>query len=143
MKKWKLLSVAIALFAVQSEGLCAPKFNDAVAEYKSGQYAKALKDFSVFKAASPNNALTRYYLALCHQALNHKSEAKAEYQWVSTYGDPTLRSHAAKGLAQLGAMSASSGLPTPAVTSTGGPTAKPAAQTPSKVKKVIEFWAVW
>lgn len=141
MKKWLLLSAVMLCLAAQSAGLCAPSFKQAVADYNAGHYAQALSAFTAIKAASPNNALTRYYLALCNQAMNRKSEAKAEYQWVSTYGDPTLKSHAAKGLAQLGATSASSGMPTQ-VSSGGGPV-KAAAAVPTKVKKVLKFWAVW
>lgn len=145
MKRLLLLSTAVFWLASQSAGICAPKFGDAVNLYKSGNYSQALQDFTSIKAAYPNNALTHYYLALCHQALNHVTEAKTEYQWVSNYGDPTLKGHAAKGLAQLGTLRAQTGsvsiaTASPVSSSAAGP---PAAGGPTKVKKIIEFYADW
>lgn len=142
MKRSLILATVFLLSALPAQS--ASTFKQAVELYNAGKYAQALQEFNTWKAKSPNNALTRYYLALCHQAMNHKTEARAEYQWVSSYGDPTLKGHAAKGLAQLGAMSTSySGASSAPVVASGGQTAAPAAPAPSKVKKILEFYADW
>jgi tetratricopeptide (TPR) repeat protein len=137
------LILATLIFFCGQPGHCAPTFKEAVSDYNAGKYALALQQFNAWKAKSPNNALTRYYLALCHQALNHKTEARAEYQWVSSYGDPTLKSHAAKGLAQLGVMSAGSGSSSAPAVTNPGQNAPPVASGPSRVKRILEFYADW
>lgn len=147
MKRWLIFCTFSLWLASQPLGFCAPTFKGAVEAYNSGKYAAALQDFKVFKASSPNNVLTRYYLALCHQAMNHTSEAREEYQFVSSYGDPTLKSHALKGLAQLGSMrSSSSGTSVAMSGGYSGGSAKPttpAAPAATKVKKIFEFYADW
>ena len=146
MKRWLIFCSLSLWLAAQPAAFSAPNFNGAVNSYKAGNYAQALQDFKVFKANSPNNALTRYYLALCHQAMNHTSEARAEYQWVSQYGDATLKSHAARGLSQLSSMRSSHPSGGVSITTSSGnpvqPTA-PGAASGSKVKKVLEFYADW
>lgn len=143
----KILNLVIAIsiwLAVQPPAHSAPSFKDAVAAYNAGKYAQALQDFSAFKASSPNNVLTRYYLALCHQALNHTSQAKEEYNFVLSYGDPTLKGYASKGLAQMsGLRSQSSSQASSAVIKSGGGSVGQQAPAPTKVRKVIEFYTDW
>ncbi len=147
MKRWLIFCSLSLWLAAQPAAFSAPSFNSAVAAYKAGNYAQALQDFKFFKAKSPNNALTRYYLALCHQAMNHTSEAKAEYQWVSQYGDATLKSHAATGLSQLSSMKTggyqSSGAAI--ATTSSSPAQQPPAASAgvTKVRKVLDFCADW
>ena len=144
MKRLLVVSSISLWLAAAPVGLCAPSFKAAVENYKAGKYASALEDFKYFKASSPNNVLTRYYLALCHQAMNHTSDARAEYEWVSRYGDPTLKSHAATGLAQLSSMrSVSTATRVPTSGGNSVTPMPPSARVGSKVKKILEFYADW
>lgn len=155
MKKWLVpLSTLVLLVFVQVAAFGAPSvtLKQAVESYNSGKYAQALSEFSQHAAATPNSPIVHYYLALCHQALNHRSQAKAEYEWVAQRGDPTLRAHAAKGL-QVLAQSGRSHSSGPPIYGGTVPSAKPsnpgsapptgAATAQGKVKKIIEFWASW
>ena len=74
----------------------------AIAEYNSGHYPAALSQFLALEKQYPNNAMAHYYTGLCRQAMGQISEAKAEYQWVSTHDQGKLKQYAAAGLANLG-----------------------------------------
>lgn len=125
-------------------------FQEAQADYNAGRYAQALSKFEPYAANYPGNALVRYYLGLCHLALNHNSQARQEFQFVASCNDAKLASQARTGLAQLnklgGVAAASAG---PAVAApAGGASGAAANGTPSpavkgKLKKVIEFYADW
>jgi len=94
----------------------------AVADYNAGKYGQAATAFESLKKQYPNNALTHYYLALSRQAMGQMDKARVEYQWVSQYGDASLKGLAAQGLARL----------------SGGRSAQP-----GKVRKILEFYADW
>jgi len=129
--------------------LAAPSFQEAVADYNAGQYAKALGKLEAVKAAYPTNALVHYYMALCQQAVGHLGQAKVEYQWVISSRDPKLAPMAMTGLSQLsgarttgggssgGSSVGSSGSSSMASSSGGG------GQSHAKVAKILEFWATW
>src|SRR6202034_3936139 len=89
------ICVAVALPCVAAD------YNQAARDYSSGNYAKALGEFSELKGLYPNNALVRYYLALCEQAVGHFEQAKSEFGWVAQYGDARLKGMAQSGLQQL------------------------------------------
>lgn len=140
-----LMSVRLAMLAgliCVQQTLAAPvSFQQAVKDYSAGQYALALSEFEPYKASNPNNALVRYYIALCHQGMNHFSQAKTEFEWVAAHGDPKLAAMAKAGFEQLSRINSGSSRGTAiasAPTAVGGST-KPAA----KVKKIIEFYADW
>jgi len=128
--------------------MAAPTFNDAVADYNSGNYARALGKLEAVRASYPTNPMVHYYLALSQQAVGHLGQAKAEFQWVVSSRDPNLAPMAAKGLAQLtgvrttgssGGSGLISGSSSPTASAPGGGEQK----VKGKVKKVIEFWATW
>ena len=110
-------------------------FEQAVADYSAGHYSRALSEFQSCKTSFPSNTMVHYYLALCHQGLNHVDEAKSEYQWVMANGDSRLKAVAAKGFAQL------SNARTSVAYAPTSSAAQPAAS--SKLKKIIEFYADW
>ncbi len=125
MKQHFVVTALASLVIAALPAMSAPAnlYAQAVADYNSGNYGKAAGKFETLKASYPNNALTHYYLALCRQALGHLDKAKQEYQWVSQYGDASL-----KGLANQG-MSRLSGSSSPVAA--------------GKVKKILEFYADW
>lgn len=140
-----LILTTIAISLLTLPGQAAPNFNQAVAEFNAGKYPQALANFNTIKASYPNNALLRYYIAMCHQQMGRISDAKQEYTFVTLHGDANLvrlASIAINQLAGLGGRSTavSAGPPSvPLPVKAGGPTA-PAA---SKVKKILEFYADW
>jgi uncharacterized protein YkwD len=92
-----LLSFSIGLAV-----LAGPvSFQQAVSDYNAGKYSLALSEFESYKSAYPNYAQVHYYLALCHQSLNHVDKARAEYQWVAERASGSLKPLAAAGLAGL------------------------------------------
>ena len=117
-------------------------FQQAVSEYQAGKYSSALEKFKAFTASYPNNAISHYYLALCHQALGHIEQAKQEYQATVQYGDANLKQMGARGLAILGGAKTQISY---AGTSTAAPTRSNAApsQAKGKVRKIYEFYADW
>lgn len=118
-----LASMLIAALPVMSAP--ANQYAQAVANFNSGNYQQAATEFESLKATFPNNVLTHYYLARCHQALGHVDQAKQEYEWVTKNGDGSLKGLAVKGMAGL----------------SGAKVSKPVAR--KKVKKILEFYADW
>lgn len=110
-------------------------FQQAVLEYNQGHYTSALSEFQTFKRAYPNNALVRYYLALCHQALNHIDEAKAEYEWVGANAPADLAGKAKMGLSRL------SGVRTSVAFSGSSGAAASSGASQEKVRRILEFYA--
>lgn len=153
MKNWLLAVSVIALISSQAPASAAAKnnakFQQAVAHYKAGQYVQALFEFGAVVNANPADWTTHYYLALCHQALNHRSEARAEYQIVAQNGNAALKSYAAKGLAVLQAGKASSGgsaqsgIPSPMVNAPSSSPSAAATTGQGKVKKILKWYADW
>jgi predicted Zn-dependent protease len=121
----------------------ASSYNQAIADYNGGRYARALSEFKTLEAAYPTNVLVRYYAGLCQQSVGHIEQAKDEFRYVATYGTPQLKSMASAGLAQLQnahmSVSSHSSSPSIAMASPSSGTAAPAA----KVRKIIEFYADW
>jgi outer membrane protein assembly factor BamD (BamD/ComL family) len=125
MKQHFVVTALASLLIAALPAMSAPAnlYAQAVADYNAGKYGQAATEFETIKAQYPNNALTHYYLALCRQALGHLDKAKQEYQWVSQYGDASLKGLANQGMARL------SGAKTPAAA--------------GKVRKILEFYADW
>jgi len=149
MNRWlSPLAVAVlALTLLLPADAAGATVKQAVENYKAGKYGQALNEFTELANARPGEPMLHYYLALCHQALNHRTQAKAEYAFVSQRGDATLRAHAAKGLATLEQGRASRGAAAPAAATTASAPAVTAssqpANGPGKVKKIIKFSATW
>src|SRR5277367_3017022 len=97
-----LTSRLIALCVWQSANAGPVSFQQAVSDYNSGYYSRALSELESYKAVYPNNAQVRYYLGLCHQALNHRDQARMEFQFVSYRAAEPLKSMASKALDGLG-----------------------------------------
>ncbi|PZM80260.1 MAG: hypothetical protein DKT66_13395 [Candidatus Melainabacteria bacterium] len=125
MKKHHVVgALALLLIAVLPAVSAPASYGQAVADYNAGKYQQAASEFEAIKAQYPTNALTRYYLALCRQALGHLDKAKQEYDWVSQNGDANLKGLASQGLARL----------------SGNRTGSVQA---GKVRKILEFYADW
>ena len=141
--KIKLLGGLLAGYLSIAGAFAAPSFQDAVNDYNSGKYARALGTLQAVKASYPNNALVHYYIALCQQSIGHLDQARSEFQWVVASRDPRLSAMAATGLAQLAGArtSGSGGGGTAAVPFSASGGGKPA--TSPRVKKILEFWAEW
>jgi TolA-binding protein len=133
-------SLAAALVCVATVGQPAPaSYNQAVQDYSSGNYGRALTEFQECKAQYPTNAMVRYYLALCEQSVGHFEQAKSEFAWVTQNGDARLKAMAQSGLAQLATAHTSvSHTYGTQLASNPSPTA-----AKGKIKKCIEFWAEW
>ncbi len=141
-----IVATAVAFLAVINFPLplaAAPaSFNQAVADYNAGKYGIALTELQAYASAYPNNALVRYYIALCQQGMGHFDKAKSEFQWVSQNGDARLSSMASAGMQQLSnahtqiASSSISSATTAGHSQAGG-------QAADKVKKVLEFYTDW
>ena len=128
--------------------LAAPvSFDQAVADYKAGKYGQALSEMQAYAAAYPNNALVRYYIALCQQSIGHFDQAKTEFDWVAKNGDVRLRSMAEAGLQQLSrAHTQTTSAPTIAAATPPRSAAPALAQVHggnAKVSKVLEFYTDW
>lgn len=154
MKKRVLLVPVVMLLVglLQSPAIAgkAESFAKAVADYKSGNYQLAMSEFGSYVSAYPGDVLCHYYLALCHQALNHRAKAQAEYAYVAQNGNPTLKAHAAQGLRVLqeGRAPVSSSTPaaSPAASASTPTSNSPAQQqvaAKGKVKKILKWYADW
>ena len=132
-----LSALALAMFTPNV--VFADGFTQAVGDYNSGKYFRALGEFKSYLSAYPNNALVHYYIALCEQGLNHLEQAKQEFQWVASHGDARLAAMAQSGIGQLAnartQISPSSRVATIAQA--------PQQNSTGKVKKIIEFYAHW
>jgi hypothetical protein len=97
------LSIVAASFFLVSMPLAdaAQSAQEAMAEYNSGHYPVALSQFVALEKQYPNNAMVHYYTGLCRQAMGQISEARTEYQWVSSHEQGKLKQYAAAGLANL------------------------------------------
>ncbi|MBZ0187939.1 MAG: tetratricopeptide repeat protein [Candidatus Obscuribacterales bacterium] len=148
MRKKSYIGAVAAILTLMSISSFSPalaqktSYPQAVASYKSGNYAKALSQFKSVAAVYPNNPLVRYYLALSHQALGHMDLARAEYEKVATLGDQRLIALAQKGLAQLSGVKSHLG-PSSAPQQVAGGTAQPAGVHKKIARKVLYFWADW
>ncbi len=153
MRSIEILSAAcaICLFSVAIPGLAAPSVLDqAIAAYKSGQYARAMSDLdSYLKEPQANLTSAHYYMGLCCQSLNQISRAMTEYRWVVSNGnDQYLKNYAQTALNQLshydghrtyqGQASMARGQTARASTSLPG-----ARGTPQGRPLVLDFWASW
>lgn len=127
MKKHHVVNALAALLIAALPAMSAPAnlYAQAVADYNAGKYGQAATAFETIKAQYPNNALTHYYLALCRQALGQFAKARQEYEWVSQYGDASLKGMAAQGMSRLSGSKSSGTI------------------TAGKVRKILEFYADW
>lgn len=146
MRNALLLIVLASLLAFQpGTAYAQDAFERALLNYNAGRYQVALDGFSGIRAKYPDNALVHYYLALCHQALNHQSEARSEFEFVSARGNAKLRANAAAGLQQISRLRSQIGVSRPVSKQPSKLPSenKPAVPPPSKVKRIIEFYADW
>ncbi len=139
LNKWAIAlccSIAIGGSYFYNSVQAAPMtFQSAVAEYRAGKYSSALPMFKAFAQSSPNNIQVHYYLAMCHHRLGHVEQARQEYNFVISRGEPSFKALAEKGLTSLAGASASSG----AVSSSSG-SSVPSSQ---RAAKVMDFTATW
>lgn len=143
MKKLLQLLLIVALVAPQGSMAGNPAFEQAVQLYKSRQYASALAGFQAVLKTYPRDASTHYYMALCYQGMNQVSLARQQYEWVAASNDPTLRSFASSGLAQLQKFpSTYSGAIAAAPTNLASRIASAAPRVNGRLK-VIEFYTDW
>ena len=63
--------------------------------------AKRLPYFRNLQRTNGGNATLHYYSAMCFQSLGKMSEARSEFSFVATNGDPTLKVYAQRALAAL------------------------------------------
>lgn len=146
MKKRHLINAIAASLVAILPAVSAPanSYNQAVADYNAGRYGQAAAAFETIKASYPNNALTHYYLALCRQALGHFDKARQEYEWVSQYGDASLKGLASQGLSRMsGAKTSTSYSGGSTSTASASPAAGSRPPANAKVKKILEFYADW
>ncbi|CAN5267283.1 hypothetical protein BH10CYA1_BH10CYA1_36420 [soil metagenome] len=134
----------VSAFVVGSSAVAAPTAQEAINDYNSGKYLSCLQKLQALNLK--NNATSHYYIALCAQNLNRMTEAKAEYNWVITYGTEPLRSYAQKGLSNLDKLHAF----TPSAPVTAAPVEHQPAKTAvattggsGAVKKIIDFSTTW
>jgi uncharacterized membrane protein YgcG len=154
-RRQRVTVAAVALLAVgclgffSTRALAAPSFQEAAALYNAGKYPQALSMLQTIEPSFPNNPWVHYYMALSHQAMGHIEQAKAQYQIVVNSRDPKLCGQAATGLSQLSGVRTSGGggssASTAAASSGGGSGGGGGGQklAMGKVKKVLDFWAVW
>lgn len=153
-----LFTVCSLIVLVSAQFGMAPVFAgsglpaEAIAAYKSGQYAQALAKLDSY-ARTPGADVTsaHYYMGLCYQGLNQVGRAEAEFSWVASSGNnQTLRYYAQSALDQLsrykgkrtyqGQGSVAHGV------SRGATSTSPAVATrivPHGKPIVVEFWAPW
>lgn len=135
-------AATVSFISWQQATAAPPSWNQAVADYNAGRYAQALFEFNQYKATYPTYPLVHYYLALCHQAMNHIGEARAEFDWVAQHGDARLGGMARAGAQQLSHLSTTSG-GSSAPSTTTAPEAAAQTKVAARVKKIIEFYADW
>ncbi|MDR3615343.1 MAG: thioredoxin family protein [Candidatus Obscuribacterales bacterium] len=94
--------IAASFFLVAMPlAIAASTAQEAMAEYNSGHYPAALSQFVALEKQYPTNAMVHYYTGLCRQAMGQISEARTEYQWVSSHDQGKLKQYATSGLANL------------------------------------------
>jgi thiol-disulfide isomerase/thioredoxin len=156
-RRAKFFAASLGLFVFILPVVAAPPaMQEAMAAYKSGQYAPALQKFEQLEKQYPNSAIVHYYAGLCKQNMGQVSDAKNEYQWVSEHGDAQLKGLADTGLSNLGKYSTRvAGNPTaappppPAAGKTdkapGKAMASAAGATAgkSKIKRIVAFMTSW
>ncbi|HEY9730871.1 MAG TPA: thioredoxin family protein [Drouetiella sp.] len=140
------LAALVAGLTINVIALAASPAQDAINDYNSGKYLSCLQKLQALNLKY--NATAHYYIALCAQNLNRMTEAKAEYNWVISYGTEPLRSYAQKGLASIDKLGASHGVaasvsapaPRPAPTATASAAV---SSSGGAVKKIIDFSTTW
>jgi len=118
-------------------------FQQAVADYNGGKYSVALSELDGYKKMYPTNALVHYYSALCHQALNHLTEARTDYQYVAEHGDARLQSMSRTAIDQLSRLHSQGSSSVASVTPSSQPRLVANAVAHAKVKRILEFSADW
>lgn len=145
----KVLSAAVlclcccVIFIMQVQAANPASYTKAVSDYNAGKYSIALAEFEYCKTAFPNNALVRYYAALCAQNLGRFDKARAEFEWVAQNGDAKLKSMAQTGLSQLARAHQQSASHSSHSTASTQVASASGAQPKSKVKRVLDFYADW
>jgi tetratricopeptide (TPR) repeat protein len=140
-----LIAVLSMLLVVPALAGPSVSFQQAAQDYAAGKYSLALSEFEAYRTAYPTNIQIRYYEALCYQALARLDKARVEYQYVAQNDTGRLKALAETALVGLSKVhsrgsGSSSGSPEAIkVASAGGTT----TSGESKVRKVIEFYAVW
>jgi TolA-binding protein len=135
------LSLCLIVAAGQRPVAAQANFQQAVQDYNTGKYGRALSEFKDIEATYPTNALTHYYIALCQQSVGHIDQARQEFQWVIANGPEQLKSMAHTGLNQLTGVKTQVSS-TPLIASASMPTQGSTAPK-SKVRTIYEFYADW
>lgn len=103
---WALVSISsLALSPAPGAGSAARaepvavSFEQAVADFNQGRYARALGKFQLLCSQDPGDATALYYVALCHHHLNDCPAAASEYLRVlAQTEDPELIRRAQTGM---------------------------------------------
>lgn len=134
-----------------------PVYAQAMSDFQARKYSAALAGFQKVASANRADIPSHYYMALCYQSTNQLALASREYQWVATYSkDPSLKSKAQAGAAQLSRYAGASSNSTSSSTSNGNMNPFMAAimgaanNTPQRKSefasgrmKVTEFYTQW
>jgi thiol-disulfide isomerase/thioredoxin len=94
-----LIAVICLSQAIVPAGAAPSSYAQGVELYSHGKYSQALQVFQSAVKTSPDDASSRYYLALCFLALKQASAAREQFEWVSqNAAEPTLKAYAAKAM---------------------------------------------
>ncbi len=104
-----LLALLLSLTTIVPAQAAQSDCSQAVADFNARRYKRAFTQFKSLAEKYPDNEVVHYYLALCHQAMGRMSQAKAEYKWILEHGSTKLKSHARKGISQIGQTAAAEG----------------------------------
>lgn len=138
----------LLLCSIVSTKAAPASFDDGVKAYNSRQYRQAISSFTQAASQSPADPMIRYYMGLSYQGLNQMTQAKQQFEYVSTCrANPALAGQAQAALQNLSRYKTTvAGSPPtrPAATSTarsGSPAAS--GQRANGRLKVIDFTTDW
>ncbi len=100
--------ILVLISAVSLQPPCAPTlaapsdYQQGVDLYKVGKFSLAISALETSIKATPNDASSHYYLALCHLALKQQAQARQQFEWVSlNSAEPTLKAYATSAMNAL------------------------------------------
>lgn len=135
--------IVFALLAITAVN-AAPSRDDAVKAFNAKKFSAACSQFQSVLQATPNDAVSHYYLALTYQSLRQMAQAQKEYEWVATNAsDPALKARAQQGLTNLAKRNGTIASGTTVASSTTTAAPQIAAPAAGRKPKVIEFSATW
>jgi len=144
-KQITTLTIAcLSLFSCSLSTQAAPaSFQQAVADYNNGKYSLALTQLDSYKSVYPTNVLVHYYSAMCHQALNHLDQAKADYQYVADHGDAHLQSMSRAAITELSDAHSQPRVSIASAATSAPPKMAANSIARAKVKRILEFSDDW